>query len=241
MASSRLVVKPHQPRRARVLWGLGLIAVIAGGIGLYEFGQFQGGYNRLNAADRVDDLRGQIAELNGLNAELRQKIANLETSMIVERKAYKRIETELVDLQSRIQEQQEELAFYRGIVSPKDGATGLKIQDFTVTPGPRDNLYRLRLVLVQANRHDRRVSGVVSLVLDGARGGEQVSYPLEALVQGDVADGTLDFSFRYFQDFERDVRLPDGFVPDRVTVEVDPKGRSQKTVRETYEWAVISG
>ncbi len=240
MSSSRLVVRSHQPRRARLFWALGLFAVIAGGIGLYEFGRYQGGYNRVAAGQERQALEAKIADLNAVIAELRQKIAILETSRTVDSKAYSQVEQTLTDLQSQIQEQREELAFYRGIVSPEDGATGLKIQDFSVTPGVQGSQYRLRLVLVQANRHDRRVSGVVSLRVDGARDGQPVTYALSDLVSGPDEAETLEFSFRYFQDFERDVRLPEGFVPDRVTVEVNPKGRRAKVITESYDWAVKS-
>jgi hypothetical protein len=133
--------------------------------------------------------------------------------------------------------QREELAFYRGIVAPADGSSGLKIQELSVTAGPASSEYRLRLVLVMASaRHDRSVSGSVSLALEGAHDGNPVSYSLEELV-GD-SDAAIGFSFRYFQDFERELTLPAGFVPDRIMVEVNPKGRSAKVIRQAFEWSV---
>ena len=42
----------------------------------------------------------------------------------------------------------------------------------------------------------------------------------------DEAEAVWAFSFRYFQDFNRQVVLPDGFTPQRVKVEVESRTRS---------------
>ena len=63
------------------------------------------------------------------------------------------------ELQAQIQAQEEELVFYRGIVSPQDGVAGLRIQSLEVLPGDGENRYLLRLLLVQAIVHSRRVAG----------------------------------------------------------------------------------
>ena len=68
-----------------------------------------------------------------------------------------------------------------------------------------------------------------------------MSYPLADLLIGDNDSKAIGFSFRYFQDFERELMLPDGFVPDRVMVEVSPKGRkgrAAKAIKQTFEWSV---
>ena len=61
-------------------------------------------------------------------------IAIFETSREIDKETYARIQANLADLQARIQSQEEELMVYRGIVSPQDGAQGLRIQSLAVTP-----------------------------------------------------------------------------------------------------------
>ena len=218
-----------------MLWWLGLaLAVVVSGYMLYEYGQYRGGFNQQAAEAEAQSLNARIATLNAENDRLRQRIAVLETSLQVDHEAYEKVEETLADLQGEIQAQREELAFYRGIVSPPDGATGLQIRDFELSAGPQASLYRVRLVLVQASRHDRRVSGVVSLSVDGAEDGLPVSYALADLAPG--ANEPLGFSFRYFQDLERDLVLPQGFVPDRVNVEVSTRGRRAKVIRRSFDW-----
>jgi hypothetical protein len=50
------------------------------------------------------------------------------------------------------------------------------------------------------------------------------------------ADSTWVFSFRYFQDFERRLLLPDGFTPERITIEVRSKTRSISSIEESFDW-----
>ena len=46
-----------------------------------------------------------------------------------------------------------------------------------------------------------------------------------------------DFSFRYFQNIEGDIQLPQGFKPQRVTIKVVSRNRSsQDPLEKTFDW-----
>ena len=238
MKKARLIARPSSPGRTWGLAGFALAVLAAAGYLLFELGRVRSGYSLVDAQQRRAELKQEIEELDALNEQLRQRIAVLETSQEVDKEAYRQVEDNLADLQSRIQTQEEELAFYRGIVSPEDGVAGLRIQELELLPrdAETDRRFLLRLVLVQAVKHDRRVSGVVNLEVAGQRDGETVSYPLGELVAEDSA-ASLAFSFRYFQDFQKELVLPTGFKPDRVEVELRPKGRGAKPVARVFDWA----
>lgn len=213
-----------------------IVALIIGaGYLVFEFGRIQGGYDIIEVGkeregfeDRIDELEREIVALN-------EEIAMLETHREVDREAYRDVEASLVELQAKIQEQQDAIAFYRGIVSPKDGNAGLRVQDFRLSRGNTEREYNIRLVLVQAMKHDRKVSGDVSLRIAGVENGEQKSYSYEDL-RPSGEDRGFSFSFRYFQDFDRQVVLPDGFEPESVTVEVQSRTRSIASIEENYSW-----
>lgn len=241
MAKRKLVVRSHQPRRTGIILGVTAIATLLAGYVLYEWGRYRGGYDGLRADRERRALLDEVDELKRANGRLREEIALLSTSKDVDREAYLRVEDTLADMQGQIQKQREELAFYRGIVSPTDGTRGLHIQELRVTPGAAESEYRLRLVLVMAAaRHDKSVSGNVDLSVEGARNGVPISYPLSELLIGESKDAKIGFSFRYFQNFERELQLPEGFEPNRVMVEVNPKGRSAKVIKQAFEWSVQS-
>ena len=241
MHNPRLIVKSHSPSWTWILRGLLTVAVVIVSYLIYEFGRMDGGFRTVAAASEESVLKARIQDLEQRNSALGDRIALVQTSRDIDEEAYKQVERRLTELQAQILKQREELEFYRGIVSPADGASGLKIQDFRIISGAEDSLYRLHLVLVQAMKHDRRVSGVVNVSVDGAREGRPVRLTLAELTATDGDSGTLAYSFRYFQGFEHDVILPEGFLPDRVNIEISPKGRSARTIRKSYDWAVNTG
>ena len=216
-----------------------LLVLIAGYL-VFEYGRISAGYNTLDAANEHGELEAHIDALDDEIETLQQDVALLETHRDIERVAYKEVEGSLIALQTKIVEQQDAIAFYRGIVSPADGKPGLRVQDFKLTRGNEEREFNLRLVLVQAMKHDRKVSGDVALSVEGNENGEAKSYALTDLLPTD-ADKAWPFSFRYFQDFDRQIVLPDGFTPERVRVEVRSKTRSISSIEESFAWATSRG
>jgi len=203
---------------------------------IFEFGRISAGYDVVDAAKERQSYLDHIAALDREIADLSQEVAILETDREVDRASYKEVEASLGELQLKIQEQRDAIAFYRGIVSPQDGNAGLRVQDLQLTRGKAEREFNLRLVLVQAMKHDRKVSGDVNLSVAGSQDGTEISYALADLLPED-ADRTWAFSFRYFQDFERRLVLPDGFTPERITVEVRSRTRSISSIEESFDWA----
>lgn len=221
----------------RVLLG---VLVVAIGYLVYEFGRIQANYNVVDASNERQAYENTIAELEKEIVGLKEEIALLETHRDIDREAYNEVETSLTALQAKIQEQTDAIAFYRGIVSPEDGAAGLKVQDLELTRGPEEHRYKIRLVLVQSLKHDRKVSGDVSLSVEGEQEGSTVTYEYAQLLPEDTKQN-WPFSFRYFQDFDREIVLPDGFTPERITIEVRSKTRSISSIEESYPWAASPG
>lgn len=216
-----------------------LLAFVAGYL-VFEYGRISAGYDTIDAADERAALEAEIAARDARIGELEQEVALHETHREIDREAYKEVESSLLELQAKIQEQRDAIAFYRGIVSPADGRPGLRVQDFRLTRGAEERQFNLRLVLVQAMKHDRKVSGDVTLLIEGSEGGVARTYALNELLPAD-ANKDWPFSFRYFQDFDRQILLPDGFTPERVHVEVRSRTRSVESIEETFAWAISQG
>lgn len=223
--------------RTRIIATRAIIATLIVGAGylVFEFGRIQGGYDVVEAADERQAFEGEIEVLENRIVALNEEIALLKTHREIDREAYKDVESSLTELQAKIQEQQDAIAFYRGIVSPRDGNAGLRVQDFRLTRGGNEREYSIRLVLVQAMKHDRKVTGDVNLSIVGTENGIERSYSYSELLP-EHADRKWAFSFRYFQDFDRQVVLPDGFIPERITVHVESKTRSIASIEQSFSW-----
>lgn len=228
-------LQPHGPGRL-FLTRLGLALLVLSGFYLvFEFGRIQASYSIVETARERQAYEDHIVALDNEIIGLKEELALLETHREIDREAYKEVDASLMDLQAKIQEQKDAIGFYRGIVSPEDGAAGLRVQDLKLTRGGKERAYNVRLVLVQSLKHDRKVSGDVSLSIEGEQGGEMTTYGYADLIPGEK-DANWPFSFRYFQDFDREIVLPDGFTPERIMIHVRSKTRSIESIEETYSW-----
>ena len=211
------------------------VMVIIVGYLVFEFGRIQANYNIVDAARERQEYEDRIAGLQGDIAALKQDVALLETHSDVDREAYKDVEGRFTALEAKIQEQTEALAFYRGIVSPADGSAGLRVQDLKLSRGQTERAYTIRLVLVQSLQHDRKVSGDVMLSIDGELDGATMTYNYSQLLPED-GSASWPFSFRYFQNFDRQLILPEGFLPEKINIEVMSRTKSIGTMSPVRFW-----
>lgn len=205
----------------------------------FELGRFQSGYSVLDARRQTTSYEGALTESNRRVDELERQIAILETSRDIDQETYSSVETNLGELQTLIQEQEEELAFYRGIVSPGDGVAGLRIQNVEVLAGEGDATHMMRVLLVQAIVHNDRVTGSVRATLRGTLDGEAAELGLDAL--GTESRATdIPYGFRYFQTLETGLSLPEGFAPAEVEIQVWPGSPRGETIVQSFPWAEVA-
>ena len=227
-------------RRTLLIAGLAAVLIPAAAYLFFELGRYQAGYSMLDRQREVGELRRVTSEQAGTIDELKRQRAILETSRDIDRETYAQLELSLTDLEGKIQAQEEELAFYRGIISPPDGVGGLRIQSLEIVPANGQERYTLRLMLMQAIVQSRSVAGFVRLRISGILNGEDVDLALEDLGEAD-GESELAYGFRYFQGLEQDLRLPEGFEPETVEVEVRPTQPRGEPLTRTFQWAAVSG
>lgn len=232
---------PVNPQRNSTLFYVVGAAIFAASIYLsFELGRYEAGYSIFDERRDVRALQEIIDERDDRIEELLRQQAILETSGEIDRETYAAVEAELAALQLRIQSQEEELAFYRGIVSPGDGVAGLRIQNVEVAADAVGDGYLLRVLLVQAIVHNQRVTGTVRVRLSGEQNDEAVVYTLDELV-ADAEIHEIPYGFRYFQSLEQGLALPEGFEPGELQIEIWPREPRGETVSQSFSWAAIAG
>ncbi len=217
-------------RRRRLVWIAGsCLALVAA----FEFGQMRAGHNMLEAGLSQRRLQAQLAELRAENRTARQALARMETDGQVDREVYAQVEAQLPGLQDKILEQQEELAFYRGIVGGP-GQGGLRVQEFVQEAGDAGGI-RIRFVLARVENAQQPVRGQIQMRIEGTRAGRPGSLDLASLAAtpGSVA---RDFSFRYFQELSAEVRLPGDFLPERLMIRILPLTPGVQASVESFPW-----
>lgn len=202
--------------------------------GAFELGQLRAGYNAMEAQLAQRRLEARLAGLEAENRSTRQELARVQTDDKVDRESYAQVESQLAGLQDKIIEQQEELAFYRGIVGGP-GQGGLKVQEFTREAGAA-GVTRVKFVLAQVEHAEREVRGQLQVRIEGLRGGRLTSLDMASL-----GAAPRDFSFRYFQEMSADIRLPPDFTPERVVIRVLPATAGVQASVESFPWGAAAG
>ena len=235
--ASKLIIKSHHPwkHRAKIVLGIAGFALVAWWV--FEFGHSRSGYDYDALLEDRESLRSQLEAAQTELQGQRERIAILERAGQIDKKGYSEVEQSLKQAQDEMLELKEEVAFYRGIVSPVDTASGLNVADFQVTSIGEERAYRFKLVLTQMKSNTRVMQGYARIAFEGVQNGVQIEHTLDK-----VSGGALDklmLRFKYFQNIEGEIVLPEGFLPSRVLVEVVPSGKDQTRLKKTFNWPDI--
>jgi len=214
---------------------LGLAALLAAGWGMYELGARQAGYDRAAVSQERRAQNRELAELRRQNQSLRERITLLETSADIDRQAYRQVDASLAELQAAVQAREEELQFYRTIVSPEDRVPGLRLERAQLRRVTSER-FAVQLVVVQALRQVSRLEGSLTMSLSGRDASGERTLDLSEWLYDETGSVDFSFSFRYFQELEWEFRLPEGFAPLQLRVELTPSGRDAVPLTHSVDW-----
>ena len=232
--------KPATPPLARthprMLW-LGAAGLLVALFAAFAAGRISGGYSA-GPASRLLGLPDPALERATAQVKaLESKLSALELARKVDQASATKRAAVQDELQTRIEEQAQELTFYRSIVSPGDSAAGLKILRAEVLPGARPQNFRLRVVLIQAPKPTTEVEGTLVISVDGVRAGRAVSLPVAASSNG---RNELGYAFRSFQEITASFDLPADLRPVRLQIEARSRGAATP-LRHSVPWKVEAG
>ncbi len=224
--------------------GAAVAAAILSAFGLYQYtrattvSDFERAQSeRDKLLEERRDLTRELRAARTENQTLRDQLAYAGRSQEIDGSACTTVKASLGSLQAEASDLREQLAFYRGIVSPSESQAGVRVYDFKVRKTARANSFSFDLVLIQSVRHEKRIGGSVGVTIDGIKGGQKLSLKLKDLLTDPKPD--MVFSFKYFEEFAGGFDLPDGFRPLRAIVAVQPQGDEASNVEDQYDWAKI--
>jgi hypothetical protein len=223
----------HHPLRRVLPWLILLPVLVLGGWGLYQTGYTLGSDGQSDMRDEARDLIRRVAVLERENRQLVQRNAQLERDQIIAEETARRVRGSVQDMESRYRAMEEELAFYRSIVSPENVESGLQIHSLTLEPSGSDGEYVYRVVLTQI-RGSGTVEGTLELAVLGRQGASRVE--LRGADLGGDGRGTHAFGFRYFQNLEGRIRVPAGVTPRSLRVVARTDGDRPREVEQDYAW-----
>lgn len=234
---ARHVIRLHRPWLRWAVIGASAVAVLIGSFALYALGRSQSGNDWTHTLRLESEQRRLVSEIRRLrdeNERLSERVVLLERTAEIDKRAAAVLNQSLRDEQAALAALKEQVAFYRGIVSPDESSAGVRVYELQLRSGSEPGLYQYDLVLIQVMRHDSTVAGSADFALIGLQDGQPRSYRLADI---EVERGkTLLFSFQYFQQLSGSIRLPRGFAPTRVQVDVVRQGNPPVRFQQMYDW-----
>src|SRR6201997_4610873 len=231
-----LVVHRTSPARRFLI---GLASTLIGLFGLYviyELGRYNAGYDRQAVAQQRTELEVKIEHLEAENRGMRTKLAELDTIRLGRGREQAEVARTMGDLQAQVAKQSQELAFYRGVVAQGAATLGVKIEDLRITAAPLPNVCVAHMALVRSGRAETLAAGTLLLSVDGELAGGEKTLDLATLTGG--RQQTLRYNFRYFQDLDQPLTLPEGFKAAPLVVEVHSSRGDVTPLSQTFLWSI---
>ncbi|MBU2954604.1 DUF6776 family protein [Marinobacter sp. F3R08] len=229
------VVIRHRPgyrlRRTAILLVFTIIAAIAG----YAAGLSQSGFRFSSVEQSNQLLESEVEELREEYREARQQLIILERGRAVDEQALNQARKTIVSLETRMASLQSDLTFYKNIMAPSETSKGLQVDSFALVQSRNKGAYDFKLVLTQVGNNKSYISGVVAVNVIGLRDEEKEVIALRDLSE-DIADLGVKFRFRYFQDVEGSLILPEEFKPLEIQVVAQAEGKKSSQAERTFNW-----
>ena len=229
MVAPRKIKTPRIVRRNNGvrLFGIFVLGMLLGAVGwlAFDYGREWAGFSAGQAGRTAKRLRAAVAALERERDELRQQIVALERSSQIDREATRVAREEYRRLQDETQEQVRKTEFFRSLVQ-EGGAGSLRTKGFELFAVAGERVYGYRFTIRQVKEDFGVSEGEVLILVEGAQDGERKTLGPEK----------VKMRFRHFQRIEGKLRLPDGFDPVALVVDVQPISKNLAALKQRFEW-----
>jgi len=233
----RMVVVPYRPLVKAAVWAGLLLLALAAILASFYLGQERGLTQQADAVRERDRLRTQVADYEKEIESLRQKVANLQLGAEVDQQASEEMRNQVIELQEEIAALEEDISFYRGLMAPSANSQGLTIGSLNVLSTGMPREYEYKLVVQQFATNHQVLSGYLNFDIVGRRGQERETLALHQVSEA-VGSEDIRLRFKYFQNVEGQLVLPEGFEPERIEVTARSTNGERETVEKRFGWLV---
>ena len=236
-----MMVVPYRPGQ-RLFWLFGSILMIT----LGTLGGFGVGYYRIHKIeesfkDGFTEQKILLAELDAENLELKRQVAILERSGLLDQRVNETDQKTLSSLRDQLATLEQDLSFYKNVISKQTDETGLMVSEWSLKRISESNRYRYKLAVRQQDADgDTYLNGHVNVNLVGTQNGRNVVYSLSE-VSREQEQTDIKLRFKFFQDIEGELTLPENFLPEYVKIVGVENNPVRKTIDRDYPWIEAKG
>ncbi|MGB1401058.1 MAG: DUF6776 family protein [Pseudohongiellaceae bacterium] len=234
----KMMVVPYRPGRRVLFISLLLTGVAVSAAGGWGYAYYTTVLAQQGEQAEKRELSAQLTDLRQENEALRRQIVILDRSSAVDQQTGAELQETLTALRQRVAQLEEDVLFYRQVVEEETDETGLVIGQLDIDATRSPDRYRYKLVMRQQDADgDTYLTGHVNFNLVGQLQDQQVILPLRDLSEfEDELD--IRLRFKYFQNIEGELVLPEGFQPDRIQIAAVATEPVSKRINEDFGWVV---
>jgi cell division protein FtsB len=234
----KMVVVPYRPGRRLLFTTVVLIGVAASALGGFAYGYYTTMLAQQTEAQSRQELVAELNSLRNENSELNRQVAILDRTSVMDQRATEEVQSTIRGLRERVAQLEQDIVYYRSVVSEETEDTGLTIGQLDLETGSEAGNYRYKLVLRQRDADgDTFLLGHVNVNLIGTQYEDQVILPLRD-VSDDEDELDIRLRFKYFQNIEGELSLPEGFTPQRVQIAAVATEPVSKSINQDFSWVV---
>jgi len=235
----QMVVVPYRPLYKVAIFCVFLVFMATFSWLTYEFGMSQGIALKVAVVKERDEIRQQLDEARSSIQRMRGEIAELKLGGEVDSIATEEVRQSVEALQAQIALLEEEIIFYKGVMAPNVGDKGLRIERLDMLKAVAPNRFKYKLLLTQVVDKHEYVEGGVFINLRGLEGQNEKEFKLSDLDSG--KQEAIRYRFKYFQNIDGELTLPQGFEPTQIMIVAQPSGRNAQRLERKFDWQLTGG
>ncbi len=192
-----------------------------------------------------EDLQNEVRFLSGELASIKDRLKRIQARQVVVereadilRRANHLLREHESERQAELGQLQSELDFYSRLAGTGGTQSGLDIYRAEVIPTESARVFQFILTLTQNIRRAAIISGRARVDIEGTMDDRPVTLYWSQVSDGETPEPS--FRFKYFQQVEGYLTLPEGFSPTRLLVTLEAKGQRKPIIRN-YNWNELKG
>lgn len=209
------------------LWAIAVVVVFALGVAV---GRGLGLPNGLQARAR---------RLTAQNAVLQDRVQGQQQQLQTQSTALAALRQSLASRDSELQKLRQEQAFYTKLIGLDGDRSGLGVHNVALTPVSGTDAWNFMATLINTAENADTARGTLTIAVEGVRNGELVTLSWPDLAGSNAREG-VPFAFKFFQQVRGSFVLPEGFVPNRLTITLHPRGATAITRKLEWNEALAS-
>jgi len=229
---SNLVIKQQKSKP----WYVGMGAVIALLFtSTFLMGRFLAIGDLAETKEKLIQVESELEQTQGELKDVSESLVMQRQSSQVDNLSSKELVNSVKDLQRSNNELEEELTFYRKIMAPELEKDGLGIDSVQITVTDKPSRFHFRTTLIQAGKQSQFLKGSVLIKFHGELDGKTKEFDIREL--GTFNTKLFQFQFKYFQNIQGFIELPDGFSVKTIDLVARTKGlRKNQSVSKQITW-----